>query len=192
MANPLLGQVLGSVFATAMRGRSRSGPFGAGASGAGIGTAALGGILGGMLGRGGQVTRGRGGLAGNRGLLLAMLLPYAMQWVQRNGGVGGVLERFRQKGLGKQADSWVSTGSNHELLADEANEVVGGEELSRLAQQLGVPEREIAGGFAEIVPELVDQLSPGGQVPPEADDALEAGRSELEKELSQLTQGAPV
>jgi uncharacterized protein YidB (DUF937 family) len=149
-------------------------------------------MLGGMLGRGGQVTRGRGGLAGNRGLLLAMLLPYAMRWVQRNGGVGSVLERFRQKGLGKQADSWVSTGSNHELMADEASEVVGGEELSRLSRQLGVPEHEVAGGFAEIVPELVDQLSPGGEVPPEADDALDAGRSELEKELSQLTTGAPV
>jgi len=192
MANPLLGQILGSVFATAMRGRARTGPFGAGSAGAGVGTAALGGILGGMLGRGSQVTRGRGGLSGNRGLLLAMLLPYAMQWVQRNGGVGAVLDRFRQKGLGKQADSWVSTGSNHELLAEQANEVVGSEELSRLSQQLGVPEHEIAGGFAEIVPELVDQLSPGGQVPPEADDALDAGRSELEKELSQLTQGAPV
>lgn len=190
MANPLLGQVLGSVFANAMRGRARTGPFGAGAGG--VGTAALGGILGGMLGRGAQVSRGRGGLAGNRSLLLAMLLPYAMQWVQRNGGVGAVLERFRQKGLGKQADSWVSTGGNSELLPEQADEVVGGEELSRLAQQLGVPEREIALGFAEIMPELVDQLSPGGEVPPEADDALDAGRSELEKELSQLTQGAPV
>ncbi|MDF2465463.1 MAG: pbpA2 [Ramlibacter sp.] len=192
MANPLLGQVLGSLFATAMRGRARTGPFGGGSAGAGVGTAALGGILGGMLGRGGQVTRGRGGLAGNRGLLLAMLLPYAMQWVQRNGGVGAVLERFRQKGFGKQADSWVSTGGNQPLRAEEADEVVGGEELSRLAQQLGVPEREVALGFAEIVPELVDQLSPGGEVPPEADDALDAGRSELEKELSQLTAGAPV
>lgn len=191
MANPLLGQVLGSVFANAMRGRARTGPFGASA-GAGVGTAALGGILGGMLGRGSQVTRGRGGLAGNRGLLLAMLLPYAMQWVQRNGGVGAVLDRFRQKGFGRHADSWVSTGSNQELRAEEADEVVGGEELSRLAQQLGVPEREVAMGFAEIVPELVDKLSPDGEIPPEADDALDAGRSELEKELSQLTQGAPV
>lgn len=192
MANPLLGQVLGSVFAHAMRGRSRAGPFAQGNAGIGAGEAALGGILGGMLGRGGQIKRGRGGLAGNHGLLLAMLLPYAMQWVQRNGGVGGVLERFRQKGFGKQADSWVSTGGNVDLRAEEADEVVGGEELSRLAKQLGVPEREVALGFAEIVPELVDKLSPGGEVPPEADEALEAGRSELEKELSQLTAGAPV
>ncbi|MDP3759522.1 MAG: YidB family protein [Ramlibacter sp.] len=190
MANPLLGQVLGSVFANAMRGRARTGPFGAGA--ASTGGAALDGMLGGMLGRGAGAAGGRRGLGGNHTLLLAMLLPYAMKWVQRNGGVGGVLERFRQKGLAQQADSWVSTGSNQALRAEEADEVVGGEELSRLAQQLGVPEREVALGFAEIVPELVDQLSPAGEVPPEADDALDAGRAEIEKELSALTQGAPV
>ena len=192
MANPLLGQILGSVLAGAMRGRSRTGPFGGGSVAGDIGTAGLGGILGGMLGRGGAATGGRRGLGGNQGLLLAMLLPYAMQWVQRNGGVGAVLERFRQKGFGAQADSWVSTGANHPLKAEEADEVVGGEELSRLAHQLGVPEREVALGFAEIVPTLVDQLSPEGQIPPEADDALDAGRMELEKELSQLTQGAPI
>lgn len=191
MANPLVGQVLGSVFANAMRGRGRPGPFTANA-GTGLGGAALGGILAGMVGRGRTTAPGRRGLGGNQGLLLALLLPYAMRWVQRNGGVGAVLERFRQKGLGPHADSWVSTGANHLLRAEEADQVIGGEEISRVAHQLGVPESEVADGFAEIMPEMVDKLSPEGQVPPEADDALEAGRSELEKELSQLTQGAPV
>ena len=115
-----------------------------------------------------------------------------MRWVQRNGGVGGVLERFRQKGLASHADSWVSAGANEPLRAEDADEVIGGEEISRVAHALGVPEREVSLGFAEIMPEMVDKLSPGGQIPPEADDALDAGRSELEKELSQLTQGAPV
>jgi uncharacterized protein YidB (DUF937 family) len=189
MSNPVLAQVLGSVFANAMRGRARSGPF----PSAPAGGADLSGMLGGMLGRGGgQPIGGRRAIAGNHPLLLAMLLPYAMRWVQRHGGVGGVLERFREKGFGSHADSWVSTGGNRELRAEEADEVVGGEELSQVAHQLGVPEREVALGFAEIVPELVDQLSPGGQIPSEADDALDAGRSELEKELSALTAGAPV
>lgn len=189
MANAILGQVLGNVFANAMRGRARTGPFGAGQAGGG---ADLGGLLGGMLGRGGRAATGGRGLSGNHTLLLAMLLPYAMRWVQKNGGVGGVLERFRQKGYGPQADSWVSTGGNRELRAEQADEVMGGEELSQVAHKLGVPESEVALGFAQIMPELIDQLSPGGQVPPEADDALDAGRSELEKELSALTQHAPV
>ena len=194
MANPLLGQILGSVFSSAMRGRARSGPFGGG-MGAGSG-GGLGDLLGGMLGRGGAmgggmpmgggISRG-GGLGGNRGMLLAMLLPVAMQWVQRNGGIGAVLERFQQKGYRQQADSWVSTGANQMLDTDGISAVMGRQELAELAQRLGVPEQEVANGFAEIFPEMVDQLSPEGQLPPEANDALDAGQSELEKELSRLT-----
>lgn len=195
MANPLLGQILGSVFSNAMRGRARSGPFG-GNQGSAIGAGGgLGDLLGGITGRGAPGAGmpnlggrgGLGGLGGNSGMLVAMLLPFAMQWVQRNGGVGAVLERFRQKGFGAQADSWVSSGPNAQLKAEEIDEVVGGEEMSRLARQLGVPEREVALGFADILPEMVDQLSPEGQVPAEADDALDGGLSEVEKELSHIT-----
>lgn len=194
MANPLLGQILGSVFSNAMRGRARSGPFGGGMS-AGTGGGGLGDLLGGMLGRGGglggamptggRISRG-GGLGANRGMLLAMLLPVAMQWVQRNGGIGAVLERFKQKGYRQQADSWVSTGANQMLDTDGISAVMGRQELAQVAQQLGVPEQEVANGFAEIFPEMVDQLSPDGQVPPEANDALDAGQSQLQNLLNEL------
>ena len=188
MANALLGQILGSVFANAMRWRTRGDSFSAGPSAAGGG---LGDVLGGMLGRGAETSRTRSGLGG-QGALIAMLLPFAMQWIQRNGGIGAVLERFRQKGYGQHAQSWISTGPNQTLQADAVNDIVGGEELSRLAHQFGVPEQEVAHGFAEIFPEMIDQLSPGGQIPPEADDALQAGQSALERELSQLTTSAPI
>jgi uncharacterized protein YidB (DUF937 family) len=187
MANPLLGQILGGVFANAMRGRARSGPFG-NAPGMSARGGGLGDLLGGMMGRGMPMGR-TGGLGGNRGMLLAMLLPYAMQWVQRNGGVGAVLEKFRNKGFGAQAQSWVSTGANQAIQADDVNNVIGRDELSQLSRQLGVPEREVADGFGEILPEVVDKLSPEGEVPPEADDALNAGLSELEKALHELQTG---
>lgn len=181
MANPLLGQILASVFSSAMRGRGRSGPFGRGAGVPG-GPGGLGGIGG---------SGGLGGLrSGGGGALLAMLLPLAMQWVQRNGGLGAVLDRFRQKGYGPQANSWVATGPNQQLDPHAVDEVVGSDELMRLSQQLGVPQQEVVNGFAEILPEMVDQLSPEGEIPPEADDALNDGLTELERELSQLTTGS--
>jgi uncharacterized protein YidB (DUF937 family) len=186
MANPLLGQILGGVFANALRGRARSGPFGADAGSPGGG---LGDLLGGMLGRGNAPasTTRSGSPFGGRGALVAMLLPFAMQWVQRNGGLGAVLQRFQQKGYGDHANSWISTGANRALDSQAVDDVVGHDELLRLSQQLGVPQHEVAGGFAEILPEMVDQLTPDGHVSPEADEALEAGQSELQKELSQLT-----
>jgi uncharacterized protein YidB (DUF937 family) len=183
MANPLLGQILGSVFANAMRGRAHRGPFGREpAGGAGLGD---------LLVR----APGRspvGGRTGGRGALIALLLPLAMQWVQRNGGVKEVLRRFEQKGFGPQANSWVSTGPNSPLKAEEIDEVVGGEELSRLSRKLGVNEREVALGLADILPEMVDQLTPDGSVPAEAEDALDAGRSELERELALADVHPPV
>jgi uncharacterized protein YidB (DUF937 family) len=211
MANPLLGQILGSVFSNAMRGRAGSGPLGGGGTGGmgGMGTSGgggLGDLLGGMMGRGGGMMGGGspiggagrgdragptgglgglGGLGGNRGMLLAMLLPLAMQWVQRSGGIGAVLDRFKQKGYQQQADSWISTGPNQMLDTSAVDDVIGSDELSRLSQQLGVPQQEVADGFAEILPEMADQLSPQGQLAPEADDALNGGLSELE----QLVQG---
>jgi uncharacterized protein YidB (DUF937 family) len=202
MASPLLGQILGSVFSNALRGRTRSGPLGGasggvggtggsggmGGMGGGLGGAGLGGILGGMLGRGGGALGGTGARrGGGGGMLLAMLLPFAMQWVQRNGGIGAVVDRFRQNGYEKHASSWLSTGDNDDIDAEAVNNVIGRDELSRLAQQLGVPEDEVAQGFAEIMPEMVNQLSPDGDIASDADDALESGRTELERELSQLT-----
>lgn len=199
MTNPLLGQVLGSVFASAMRGRANAGPFGAGAGvgggldnlgrglGGGLGGAALGGLLGGLMRRPGAAGNGTPAAGGrHRGLLLALLLPFAMQWVQRNGGIAAVLDRFRQHGFGPQADSWVSHGQNQPLAAEAVDNVVGREELSRLARQLGVGEDEVKQGFAEILPEMADQLSPQGQVPPEADEALHGGLSEMQKALAEV------
>jgi uncharacterized protein YidB (DUF937 family) len=119
-------------------------------------------------------------------MLIAMLLPFAMQWVQRNGGIGAVLGKFRQKGYQQQASSWVGTGDNEPIEAEAVNNVVGRDELSRIAQRLGVPEGDVADAFAEILPELTNQLSPDGEVAPQADDALHAGREQLEQELRQI------
>jgi len=184
MANPILGSILAGVFAKAMRGRAKAGPY-AGAPGA-AGSGGLGDLLGGMLGRGRPMGTPGGALAGNKGMLIAMLLPFAMQWVQRNGGVGAVLDRFRQKGYSKQAQSWVSTDANTDVDEAAINDVVGMEELSRLSRQLGVPEDEVARGFAEILPEMTDKLSPDGDLPDEADDALDGGLAELERELNRM------
>ena len=64
--------------------------------------------------------------------------------------------------------------------------MVGQDELRQMAQKLGVPEQEVAQAFAEIMPEMVDKLSPSGRVPHEADDVLDEGRQTLEKEIEDV------
>ena len=210
MANDFLGQILGSVLGNARAGQQSpmgsggglgdllGGLMGGGAGQAGGASGGLGDLLGGLMGGGaGQggnrpadlsglgrdQGQGQSGLGmGNKGgALMLLLLPLAMQWVQRNGGIGGVLERFKNKGYSQQAASWVSTGANEELEPQAVSDVVGTEELSRLSQQLGVSKEEVSSGMAQILPEMVNQLTPQGGVPDDGDEVLNRGTSMLEQ-----------
>lgn len=189
MANDFLGQILGSVLGNGASGQQN--PMGGGLGGllggilGGNNRPASGGLddsesLGGLAGLGGT-GRGGSGMGNKGGALLVMLLPLAMQWVQRNGGLGGVLQRFQHKGYSQQAASWVSTGPNEALEPQAVNDVVGTDELSRLSQQLGVSQDEVSTGMAQILPEMVNRLTPQGGVPDDGDETLDRGRSMLEK-----------
>ena len=199
--NPLLGQVLGGLFGQAMRNRGMNGGGlgggalggrggGMGGMGGALGGIALGSVLAGMMrGRGhGQPAGVPGGQHpyGNQTALLVMLLPLAMRWVQRNGGMSAVIDKFRQKGLNHQAQSWMSTGENQPIDGQAVEQVVGRDDLRQMAQRLGVPEEQVAQAFAEIMPEMVDKLTPDGQVPQEADAVLDESTRHLEKEIEDV------
>ena len=201
MANDFLSQILGHVLtgtgtgAGAGEGAQQQNPrldtngsMGSlgdllgGLMGGGAGPAGgLGGL--GGLGSGGSSL---GGLGGGKGALMAMLLPMAMQWVKRSGGVSSVLDRFQQKGYSQQAASWVSTGENESIAPQAINQVVGSDELSRLSQQLGVGADDVASGMAHILPQVVSHLTPQGEVPLDADNRLDNGISNLDQLMSQV------
>ncbi|MDP1565582.1 MAG: YidB family protein [Polaromonas sp.] len=190
MANSLIEEILAGVLSNASRGRGQPGAEGTSLDGGAGG--GLGDLLGGMLGRGGAPADSAPernspfGGGGGGGALLAVLLPLAMQWVQRNGGLGAVLGKFQQKGYSQQAASWVSTGENEAMPRQAIDEVVGLDELSRLSQQLGVPQQEVADGFAQILPEVVNQLTPQGGLSGDADDVLAEGMAEMQAMLARL------
>lgn len=193
MNNPMLGQVLGGLFGQAMGRRGMRGGLGGGGMGGlggGLGGIALGSVLAGMMrNRGGarpMGVPGGGRPYGNQTALLVMLLPLAMRWVQKNGGMNAVLDKFRQKGMTRQAQSWMSTGENQPIDEQSVEQVVGQQELREMAQRLGVPEQEVAQAFAEIMPEMVDKLTPEGQLPQEADEVIEESRQTLEKEIEDV------
>jgi len=208
MANDFLSQILGSVLGGG-GGPGAQNPMGGGLGGSGLG-GLLGGLLGGnagqsdrnmdnsgsqgglgglggLAGMGGMGRMGSGmgqagsGMGGKGSALLVMLLPLAMQWVQRNGGLGAVLQRFQHKGYSQQAASWVSTGPNEALEPQAISDVMGTDELSRLSQQLGVSQEEVSSGMGQILPEMVNQLTPQGGVPDDGDETLTRGMSMLEK-----------
>ena len=139
-------------------------------AGGGSGGGGLGDLLGGILGggaRGGSLGAG-GGLGGNP--MLRMLLPLVAGMLM-NGGLQKILSRLKEQGKGAQAESWVGTGANEPVGADDVKQAIDDEELDRIAQQLGVSKDEAAEAVAQVLPDVVDQASPGGQLPD--DDELD-------------------
>ena len=80
----------------------------------------------------------------------------------------------RQNGLGEQASSWLGTGANEPISADDVRKVVGSDQLAKIAGQLGISETDAASALAQVLPAVVDKVSPDGQLPPagELDAAL--------------------
>ena len=129
----------------------------------------LGDLLGGILGggsRGGSLTGG--GLGGNP--MLRMLLPMVAGMLM-NGGLQKLLGRLQKNGKGAKGQSWVSAGPNEPADAADIREALDDGELSQIAQQLGVSEDEAAEAVAQVLPDVVDQATPAGELP--TDDELD-------------------
>jgi uncharacterized protein YidB (DUF937 family) len=82
-----------------------------------------------------------------------------------NGGLGGLTEIFGQAGMRRQVDSWVAHGPNMAVSPDEVAGALGKERLGELAAQAGISHEEAAGHLSEILPDLVDRMTPGGAMP---------------------------
>ena len=133
----------------------------------------LDGLIGGMLG--GGVSTGTGETAANP------LVAMALQLVQQNGGLAGIVSKFQQAGYGAQADSWVSTGQNLPISADALSQVLGQGELGQIAQRLGVSHGDAAGGLASLLPQLIDRMTPQGQIPGDHRDLVAQALSLLQQ-----------
>lgn len=113
----------------------------------------LGNILGGLIGGGGNQSSGN------------PLLDVAAALIQQNGGLQGVVQKFQKSGLGQQADSWVGTGQNLPVSADQIMQVLGSDSLKQMAGHAGMDQNQLAGGLAGLLPQVIDHLTPGGQMP---------------------------
>jgi len=114
----------------------------------------LGNVLGGMMGSGQQGAQGQ-----------SPLIAIALQMLQQNGGLQGMLGKMQQAGFGEQAQSWVGTGQNMPISPDALTQIFGQGQLGRIAEQLGMPQQDVAGGLAQMLPGVVDQMTPQGQIP---------------------------
>ena len=93
------------------------------------------------------------------------MLDGVLGMINQSGGIGGLAQSFRDKGLGGLMDSWISTGQNLPISTDQIQQVLGNEQIAALAAKLGIPHDQIAAHLSELLPQVIDKLTPGGQVP---------------------------
>ena len=138
----LLDSVLGNVLGGAL-----GGAIGGGGRGGGGGADILMKVIGGLMAQGGQGGGGGGNGGGN------------------GGGLGGLLGQLTQGGLGDAVQSWVGTGQNMPVSADQLQSALGGDQVSALAQQAGLSTGDLMGQLAHMLPQVVDRMTPNGQMP---------------------------
>lgn len=122
-------------------------------------------MLGGLMG---QATAGHG-----NGVLGAV-----MGLVQQHGGLSGVLDMFNESGMAEHAQSWVSTGDNLPIDSHQVQQVFGGS-IGDLASKLGLSSDQASSSIAQLLPQLVNQLTPTGSVPENHNDLLSRAMSML-------------
>lgn len=83
----------------------------------------------------------------------------------QTGGLQGLIQAFEQQGLGHVIGSWIGTGQNLPISADQLQAVLGNEQLQAMAQKLGLSTQDIAGHLSQLLPQVVDHVTPNGEVP---------------------------
>ncbi len=101
---------------------------------------------------------------------LTALIQPLLQQLQSSGGLQGMLGQLQAGGLGDQVGSWLGSGSNETVDPQKLADALGPQEVESLAQQSGMSPTEVTAGLSQILPGLVDKLSPSGSLPTNAED----------------------
>lgn len=113
----------------------------------------------------GQSAPAAGASAGAGGLDPKLLIGLVSTLLNQAGGLSGLMAKLQAAGLGEAVQSWVGTGTNQAVPADRLGAALGPDLMGTLARQLGGSGQDAAGVLASLLPTLVDQLTPQGQVP---------------------------
>ena len=85
--------------------------------------------------------------------------------IEKHGGIQGVVSQLEQQGLGGTVRSWVGTGVNQPITADQIHQAFGSDTVKQLAARVGMTPEDLAAKLSQILPQAVDKLTPGGVVP---------------------------
>jgi len=99
------------------------------------------------------------------GVVGAAMVSVVNHVLEQNGGVQGVVNQFEQKGFGATVQSWVGTGPNQPITAEQIQHVLGSGAVQELAQKAGLSVPELTAKLSQLLPQAIDKLTPAGTVP---------------------------
>ncbi|MDR0219360.1 MAG: YidB family protein [Enterobacteriaceae bacterium] len=92
-------------------------------------------------------------------------LLHVMDWVEGQGGVSGLIEKFSQNGLSDTIHSWIGTETNTPINADQISSIFGASTIQKLAEKMGIDPSEASSLISQHLPALIDKVTPNGEVP---------------------------
>jgi uncharacterized protein YidB (DUF937 family) len=110
------------------------------------------------------------GLSGGAASGHSALLKGVMQMLgsgESGGGLANIVQGFAKSGLADAASSWVGTGQNLPISAEQLQQGLGADRVKQLAQSSGLSEGATASALAGLLPTVIDKLTPDGTVPQE-------------------------
>ena len=113
----------------------------------------FGGAVGSVLGQG----KGAG--------VSAVLLQQLVAMLSKPGALAELTSKFQSAGLGNILQSWIGTGQNLPISADQVQKVLGAGTIADLAKKAGIGESQTTSALAGLLPQVIDKISPGGAVP---------------------------
>jgi uncharacterized protein YidB (DUF937 family) len=96
----------------------------------------------------------------------------AMDLFNQNGGLPGILEKFKASGMAEQAASWVSKGENLPISAAQISHVLGNNAVAEIAAKFGISAEALSSKIAENLPTMVDRMTPDGVMPADSGNLL--------------------
>jgi uncharacterized protein YidB (DUF937 family) len=100
------------------------------------------------------------------GVVGAEMATVVNGFIERHGGVQGIVAQMQSQGLGPTVSSWVGTGANLPISPDQIHAAFGSDTIARVAAQFGLNPQDLAQKLSQVLPQAIDRLTPGGTVPP--------------------------
>ena len=85
--------------------------------------------------------------------------------IQKHGGIQGIVAQLEQQGLSGTVRSWVGTGANQPITADQIHQAFGSDTVKELAAKIGISPDVLAAKLSQALPQAIDKLTPAGAIP---------------------------